>query len=245
MNKIYFDCTGGVSGDMVFSAMLGLLDTEEEKNFVEQELKKLNFGCGHGHEHSHTHGDTDGHTHCEHRHERTHQHTHRSYREIKDLILQSEVSENAKEIALAIYAVIAKAEASVHETTIEEVHFHEVGRDEAVRNIVGIAICADKLAVSEAYCSAIHDGRGFIECSHGTIPVPAPAVMAMREDCAYVFVTDEVETEMVTPSGLAVLIGLGAVCSESLPQGKALREAVVFGKRQTGKTEGFKAMLFK
>jgi len=268
MRTIYFDCTNGVSGDMVNMALKELLGEKQEA--AQKEIEKFqehmhNFAHEHDHEHGHEHHHNHNHEHQyehEHHHESDehdhgndghgHQHDHghhlyghsNSYAAIKKIIESSQLSENAKEKALAIYLVIAKAEAFAHETTIEEVHFHEVGRNEAVLNIVGTAICIDLLGVSSVVCSEICDGTGFIECSHGAIPVPVPAVMAMRKETDLVFITDEnVETEMVTPSGLAMIMGLGAKYSKEIPSGEILQKSTVFGKRKTGRDGGFSAYL--
>ena len=213
MKVIYFDCTNGISGDMVSAALYGLL---EDKSAVNSEMKKFSYQeCSHSH-----------------------------YEDIRDAITESGIRESAKEKALSIYLAIAEAEAAVHGTTVEDVHFHEVGRYDAVMNIVKAAVCVDFLGAERVFCSEICDGKGFIECSHGRIPVPVPAVMAMREGSDLVFTTDEsVGTEMVTPSGLAVLIGLKASCCGGIPQGEILGKAVSFGKRKTGRDGGFTAYL--
>jgi len=219
MKTIYFDCSNGISGGMAYEALKGLLLKHEENAVAD--VGKLDFhgsgSCGH---------------------------FHASYSDIKNIINNSGISKRAKEKALAIYSVIAEAEAQVHGTTVAEVHFHEVGRIEAVRNIVGAAACVDALSADKILCSEICDGKGFIECSHGVIPVPVPAVMAMRGMCDLKFTVDEsVKTEIVTPSGLAILIGLGALYSRETPEGGTLRKAVVFGDRDTGKSGGFSAYL--
>lgn len=215
--KLYFDCTSGISGDMVLKALIGLgakTDAVRELIFPNQNR------CGHeGHEH-------------------------RSHKEIKALIESCCLSQKVKETALSIYEVIARAEAKVHDSDVENVHFHEVGRPEAVKNIVGVAAALDSLEIDEIFCSAIHDGKGFIQCSHGTIPVPVPAVMAMRENSSYVFVADDVKTEMVTPSGLGILMGIGARYTEKMPQGKIVKTVVVKGGRDTGK-QGLKVSLIE
>lgn len=139
---------------------------------------------------------------------------HRSYVGIKKFIENAPLEENIKKTVLNIYKAIGKAEAKVHGESLETVHFHEVGRNEAIENIIGIASALLELNVREIYCSDIHDGYGKIQCSHGIIPVPVPAVEAMKEQCDYNFVKDNIETEMVTPSGLGILIGIGAVKGE-------------------------------
>lgn len=229
--KLYFDCTSGVSSDMVLKALIQLGGETGE-------AEKLDLP-DHSHDHSHSH---EGHEH-DHGHHH-HHHGHRSHQEVKKLIMDSDLSEEVKDTALAVYQVIARGEAKVHGDTIEEVHFHEVGRDEAIRNIVGIAAALKSLQITDIYCSALHDGKGFIECSHGTIPVPVPAVMAMRENCDYKFVTEEIETELVTPSGLGILMGIGARYTGEMPPGKIVKTALAKGGRDTGK-EGLKACLIQ
>ena len=221
--KLYFDCTSGVSSDMILNALTGLgADTGAAQRLrIEEE--------GHS---QHSHG---GHA---------HHHSHRSHREIRRLSEESELPQPVKDIMCSIYLVIARAEAKVHESDVENVHFHEVGRPQAIRNIAGIAVGLEDLGVQEILCSELHDGKGFIECSHGRIPVPVPAVMAMRETCDYVFATEDIETEMVTPSGLGVLMGIGAKYTEDMPRGRVVKTAVAKGGRDTGK-EGLKAFLIE
>lgn len=208
--KLYVDCTNGVSSDMILAALLDLgVDEEECKRGI------AGLGLGHGckHEHEHRHKERHWKNAV---HEKNHPHTHsRSYKEIKELIRSSALSDNVKAVALRTYEAIAVAEAEVHGETLETVHFHEVGRDRAIENVIGVAIALDFLNPSAVYCSSIHDGHGTILCSHGEIPVPVPAVAAMMKRCDFTFVTDDVETEMVTPTGLALLIGMGAVPVDS------------------------------
>lgn len=240
MKKVlYFDCTCGISGDMAFHGLMELCaDTEA----VNQKINTIDVVHHHHHEHEH-HEHNHGEGHHEHGRDDHHEHHHISYRDVKHIIGHSHLTESEKQIALNIYGVIAKAEAKVHESTLEDVGFHEVGRIEAIRNIAGIAVCIERLGVEEIYCSPVHDGKGFIHCSHGLIPVPVPAVMAMRDESDYTFVTDEVETEMVTPSGLGVLMGIGAVCTAQQPQGEVIGSVEVKGTRDIGKDGGLKVLL--
>ena len=220
MNRLYFDCSNGISGDMVLNGLAALGVPSEE---IAEALKGVIpcggccGGCGHGHDHSH---DT---------------HSHRGYIEIKEMILNSGLSDNAKQTACNIYQTIAAAEAEVHGTLLEETHFHEVGRDEAILNIMGVAFCLDRLQIKEIYCGTICDGHGFIQCSHGEIPVPVPAVMAMRKNCDYRFERVDVATELVTPSGLGTLIGIGAQYVEAMPETEACVMVEAKGKRNTGR----------
>ncbi|MBQ3185267.1 MAG: DUF111 family protein [Firmicutes bacterium] len=202
MKTIYFDCKNGISGDMVLKA---LMDLSGQRKAIEEALKN---------EHLHTHDDHDHHD---------HHHAHgRSWLKVRELIDHSSFSDDAKQTALSIYQNIAEAEASVHGETLETIHFHEVGRDEAIKNALGIGMALDAVKASaqgsdqdadeplEILTSPIYDGKGTVVCSHGEIPVPVPAVMALRAKCAYAFETADVNMEMVTPSGLASLMGIKA-----------------------------------
>ena len=226
--KLYIDCTGGVSGDMILKGLIRLGGSAEaaQKMELPQECRQES-GQKAG-------GGTAHHSH----------HSHRSHSEIRSLIERSSLDEKVKETALSIYRVIAQAEAKVHGSDEENVHFHEVGRPEAIRNIVGTAAALESLGIDEIFCSEIHDGTGTIICSHGEIPVPVPAVAAMMETCNYRFVSEEIETEMVTPSGLGILIGIGARPAEEMPPGKIVKTVVVKGGRDTGK-EGMKISLIE
>jgi uncharacterized protein (DUF111 family) len=138
-----------------------------------------------------------------------HGHTH--YSEIKALIQSADISGSAKNVALNIYKVVAEAESSVHETSLEDVAFHEVGRPQAVFTILAIALAYEMLGSPKVSCGAVRDGQGVIETAHGVIPVPVPAVLAMAKNTGIpILIDSSVSTEMVTPSGYAVLIGLGA-----------------------------------
>ncbi len=243
-SSIYFDCKMGVSGDMVLAALLdlgvsvetlkkGLLKLnlgdfdieikEEEKygikgtNVYIKELEPL-------HEHFHDH-DYSTQENIEEKH------MHRSYREIEKIVNKSNFSEGIKAKVISIYETIAQAEANVHETDIDNVHFHEVGRNTAILNIVGVAICMELLGVRNIYCSELHDGTGFVECSHGIIPIPVPAVKELLKNSCFKLVQEKENTEMVTPSGLGILKGLGAVYTEKMP-GKPVKVGCGFGKKE-------------
>ena len=222
MSKLYIDVTNGISGDMVLMALRGL--------GAEADLTgKLHF-----HDHAHAH---------DHVHEHAHAHSHTSYQDVLHIIAHSDVSEGVKETARSIYGVIAKAEAKVHGATLETVHFHEVGRQQAIENILSVALALEELGVDEVFCSEVHDGYGTILCSRGEIPVPVPAVAAMMQESSLTFVTDDVPTEMVTPSGLGILMGIGAKGVDVMPA--VFQEApmaVGKGGRDIGR-EGLKVRL--
>ena len=215
MARLVIDCINGISGDMVLSA---LLDLGVDRKLVNIQLGKIGLSLDQPDE------------------LREGEHFHRAFREISEMITNSGLSPKVKETSLRIYKTIAIAEAEVHMTTLQDVHFHEVGRDRAIANIVGIAVALEALGIEEIYTTPIHDGKGTITCSHGEIPVPVPAVAAMKSQCDYEFVTEYIDMEMVTPSGLGVLIGIGA---RKIPKGMDLGRIVKTGNgvgtRNTGR----------
>ena len=217
-----------------------LMDLSGQRNAIEEALKNEQL---HTHDH---HDDQDHHD---------HHHAHgRSWLKVRELIDHSSFSDDAKQTALSIYQNIAEAEASVHGETLETIHFHEVGRDEAIKNALGIGMALDAVKARaqgsdqdvdeplEILTSPIYDGKGTVVCSHGEIPVPVPAVMALRAKCTYTFETADVNMEMVTPSGLASLMGIKAKPAVKTlqqiledPRVSIIADTEVKGSRDTGR----------
>lgn len=237
MRTLYIDCSNGVSGDMLLAALQELAGDEPAGDEPGGAVLADHNTAGH--------------------------HTHRSLQNVRKIIDMSEESDAAKGIALKIYEVIAAAEAKVHGETIDTVHFHEVGRDRAIANALGIGRAIEALGLAAGanqaedagriIVSDICDGKGFVDCAHGRIPVPVPAVQAMMEECgrkypAFRFKTcPEVETEMVTPSGLAGIIGMGAApAGEGMVfmEGTIIAAAEAEGTRKTGRG-GLRAFLIE
>jgi uncharacterized protein (DUF111 family) len=137
-------------------------------------------------------------------------HVHVAYRDIARLIEGAVIGPVAKRHVLAAYHALAVAEAAAHGTTPDDVHFHEVGSPRAVYSVTGAAIAAELLGITDFTCGVLTDGSGRVECSHGVIPVPVPAVRELLKQTGIPLVSDpKITTELVTPSGLALLIGLG------------------------------------
>jgi uncharacterized protein (DUF111 family) len=256
---LYIDCSAGVCGDMILGALIHL---GADIGFLETELRKLDMpshrlrperkewdgldgvdlrvlyegpgGVTWTGEHPHTHGPLH------------HHQGHRSYRSIREMIEKGGLCGKAGEIALDIFAVIAEAEAVVHGVQPEAVVFHELGRTDSIIDIVGTAICVDRLKAEggmEIFCSPLHDGKGFIDCDHGRIPVPVPAVRELLKGSGLKLISEEVNTELVTPSGLGILKGLGARCVEEMPPMELSRTGYGFGKRQTGRFNALRVVL--
>jgi uncharacterized protein (DUF111 family) len=227
MKKVYLNCENGISGDMVLNA---LADLNEDPKTIRTEIHRISHLIGDPHKHGHSHHDHD---HNHDHNDDSHEHFHRSYSDVKHIIDAIDVSDSVKAIAQQIYAVIAKAESKVHGDSLEDLHFHEVGRDQAIANVVGVAVCLHELKADELIVSDICDGHGTVKCAHGILNVPVPAVKAMLDDCDLSYRQTEYEGEMVTPSGLAMVIGSGAKTGDR-PDGVPVRTSEAFGGRTVG-----------
>ena len=232
-----------------------LIDLGVDKDYLISELNKLDFG---GYElviqqkdrHSIKMMDVDviltgAH---EHRHEHEHGHSHghsaeeNNLEKIINLIDKSDISENAKITSKKIFTEIAAAEAKVHGKKIEEVHFHEVGAIDSIVDIVGTAICLDRIGADIIYASPLHDGNGSVECSHGILPVPVPAVMAMLEGSGIPLVQEDVGTEMVTPTGMGIVKCVASGFGK-MPPMTIEKTGYGMGKRDTGMFGAVRAIL--
>lgn len=138
-------------------------------------------------------------------HEADHGH-HRHFEDIRAMILRGSLSERAKEHALKVFGVLAKAEAKVHGTTVDEVHFHEVGAVDSLVDILGTSIALDQLGIEEIRVSLLPWFHGFVECAHGTLPLPAPAVLEILR--GFRFQESGIRGELVTPTGAALVRAL-------------------------------------
>ena len=123
--------------------------------------------------------------------------------EIREIIGKAAISDSAKKTAIAIFEALGAAEAKIHATSIEKVHFHEVGAVDAMVDIVCAAVGAEALGVDEIVCSPLNVGGGTVKCAHGTFPVPAPATVELLKD-APVY-SSGVQAELVTPTGAAIV----------------------------------------
>jgi hypothetical protein len=133
-----------------------------------------------------------------------HTHTHgRHLGEIKKIIGDAAISEHAKKTAIDIFEALGAAEAKIHATTIEKVHFHEVGAVDAMVDIVCAAAGAEALMVDQIVCSPLNVGGGTVKCAHGTIPVPAPATVELLKDVPVY--SSGLQVELVTPTGAAIV----------------------------------------
>ena len=197
MKIVYFDAFSGISGDMVIGA---LLDLGLSLDLLKTEFSKLPL---------------DGYT--LHQSERIQhgiraikfdvsvgaQQHERSFRSIADMLEVSPLSETVRTTALKIFTRLAEAEAHVHNTSVTDVHFHEVGAVDSILDIVGTAIGFEALGIEAVYTSPLPMGSGFVSSRHGTLPVPGPATAELVKGMPVRF--EDGQSELVTPTGAAIL----------------------------------------
>lgn len=165
----------------------------------------------HHHDHAHDHGHSHPHTHDhDHSHSHTHDHDHghhhqphRHLADIEKLITGSSLPQAVKDAANATFLALGEAEASVHGTTIDQVHFHEVGAVDSIVDIVASQIGFYLLGIERFVCSPLHVGSGTVKCDHGIMPVPAPATARLLKGIPTY--GGSVDGELVTPTGAAII----------------------------------------
>jgi len=204
MKTAYFDCFSGISGDMIIGA---LLDLGLDINFLDKELKKLNlknyeiqskkivkngiaatkFDVSIKHEHNHEE---------------------RNLKEINEIIKKSKLDNEIKNTIKKIFLKIAIAEAKVHNKPVDKIHFHEIGAIDTIIDIAGAVIGFKKLGIDRIYCSKLNVGTGFVEFSHGKWPVPAPATAEILRNVP--IYNNNIEAELVTPTGAAIITALAS-----------------------------------
>lgn len=177
---------------------------DHEHNHEHGHSHEHNHEQGHDHEHNHEHGHSHEHSHVhEHSHDHGHQHSHTSYPEILERIKALPLSEQVRKNAAEIYRRIGEAESKVHRTSIEQIHFHEVGSLDALVDVTASCLAIEMLGVDEILASPVCVGNGTVRCAHGVLPVPAPATAEIIKGMPVYF--SETDGELLTPTGAAVL----------------------------------------
>ncbi|MBU1616230.1 MAG: nickel pincer cofactor biosynthesis protein LarC [Candidatus Margulisbacteria bacterium] len=203
MKIAYFDCSSGLAGNMILGAFL---DAGLDKNYLINQLGNLriNFAVSRlqikktkKHHINGTYFEVIS----------NEQH-HRNLADILRLINRSKLPKTVKTLSAKIFRRLAKAEAKVHGTTVNKVHFHEVGAVDAIIDIVGTAIALEKLGIGAIYASPIPHGQGFIKHAHGILPNPAPATAELLKGIPTYGI--EVTGEVVTPTGAAIISTLAS-----------------------------------
>jgi len=208
----YFDTIAGVSGDMTLGAFVSAgLPIDE----LRAEIAKLNLpGIELDAKHVVRNGITAVTLDVVISVKQTH---HRHVKDIFQIIDASSLSRRVKDDAKKIFMEVATAEAKVHNSTIEKIHFHEVGALDSIVDIVGAAICFERLGIEAAYSSPVRLGSGgFVDTAHGKLPLPAPAVSEILK--GYPTVLTDIPHELTTPTGAAIIKAMssGVLSTEAL-----------------------------
>ncbi|HEY1209194.1 MAG TPA: nickel pincer cofactor biosynthesis protein LarC [Terracidiphilus sp.] len=252
MRTGYLDCFSGISGDMLLGALVDagvpfacLEEATAALNVgARLEMRKVNRGGisaikvdvitsdTPAVEQAHVHNDHPGHAHT---HEKHQHHTHhRSLSAIVDIIRSTSLADAVKQRSIRAFQLLGEAEAAIHSIPVEKVHFHEVGAVDTIVDIVCAAAGAEalgqELGVARWLCSPLNVGSGTVVCQHGTLPVPAPATLALLGD-APVYAAGE-PMERVTPTGAALLRMLD-VRYAALPAMRILKTGYGAGGRET------------
>lgn len=200
MRIAYFDCFSGISGDMTLAALVAAGWDREQLQALPQRLRvtgvaitvsevrrgafvatqvRVEVGAAQPHRHLH---------------------------HIRDLLAAADLDAAVREKALGVFTRLAEAEAEVHGSTVEKVHFHEVGAVDALVDVVGAIEGLRALGVEEVYSSPLRLGRGVVRSEHGLIPVPAPATALLLRGVPVEM--PDIEAELVTPTGAALITSL-------------------------------------
>lgn len=197
----YFDCFCGISGDMTLGAMI---DLGVPAQWLSEQLCTVlppsdftvtvdrNTRSGIQAMNVTVQDNTKAHA--------------RDYKAIRRLVIESGLPASVKETGLAIFSRIAAAEAEIHGRDIDAVHFHEVGGVDAIVDILGTALCVQYLGIRTITASSVPLGSGFVTCSHGTLPVPAPATLKILKGLPVI--GTDIQSELTTPSGAAIIATL-------------------------------------
>lgn len=204
MNIAYFDCFSGAGGDMIVAA---LIDAGTDSDALRKGLSALKVGgyglsiervTKQGLAATRFNVELDAKTPQPHRH----------LRHVLEILKSSALSEGIRDKACRVFQRLAEAEAAVHGTTVEKVHFHEVGAVDAIVDVVGAVLALELLRVDRVICSPIPTGSGTVTCEHGVLPIPAPATVRLLHGVPLA-ACDEVG-ELTTPTAAAVLTTLSS-----------------------------------
>lgn len=240
MNILAFDGRMGASGDMLLGALLdagadssvlspveaalpveytveetvksGIAATAVTVQLVDSAPESGDDGHDHDHDHSHDHEHDHDHDH----HSAEGQGPHRSYTEVIEIVESMGLPESVEADAKATFKLLGEAEATVHGTTLSEIHFHEVGADDAIADIVGVCLLIDDLGVDRVVTTPVSTGGGTVEMSHGQYPVPGPATVEIARQADWAMQGGPIDVELLTPTG-AALLGHFATGVETLP----------------------------
>ena len=268
MNQtLYLECYSGISGDMMTAALLDLGADEkvlsealeslpvkgvrtEVRRVSKAGLDACDFHVildheheNHDHDMEYLHGHSHDHSHGDHGHHSP-DHEHRGLAEILEILCRAQITDGAREKAVRIFEILAEAEAKAHGTSIEKVHFHEVGAVDSIVDITAAAVCLDNLQIDKVIIPVLCEGSGSVRCQHGVIPVPVPAVTAVTSKYSIPLHMTDVQGELVTPTGAAIAAAIRT--SARLPERFVIEKTGIgAGKREYERPSLLRAMLIR
>lgn len=226
---LYLECYSGISGDMVVGA---LLDLGADEQVLCRALKSLPLDGFHveikrvkksgldvcdfhvrldreyeNHDHDLNYLYAPEHNETPHIHTQDH-HTHRTLHDVVKILNGANLTEDARELAVRIFTILGEAEAKAHGTTLEHVHFHEVGAVDSIVDITAVAVCMDSLGIQEVVIPVLYEGTGNIRCQHGVLPIPVPAVVNIAQAHQLKLHITSAHGEYITPTGAAIAAAL-------------------------------------
>lgn len=211
MKTLLIDCRSGASGDMTLGAMLSLgvpLQVLQD-GLASLGLNEFDLAVHETEYNGAPVTDVDVILHNkEHAWIHPYSGKYRNYGEIKEMIDRAQMSDRVKELSRRIFDIKAAAESEAHGVPVDGVQFHEVGAVDSIVDVVGAAICIDHIGADEVVGTHVPTGFGTIECACGTLPVPAPAVAAILRNTGLPHYRSDIEMELLTPTGAAILAGI-------------------------------------
>lgn len=250
-NKLlYLEGASGISGDMTVAALLDLGASREKLDAVLRSMNLEGFEYRVSRKSSYGIAGTDfdvilhDHHHHEHEHGHEHHHEHRNLDDVCAVIDRGTMTDGARELAKKIFRIVAEAESKAHGVPVSEVHFHEVGAVDSIVDIVSAAVLIDDLGIRECVVTGLAEGRGFVHCQHGDLPVPVPAVLNIAQAHGIALRTATANGEMVTPTGIAIAAAIRT--RDRLPaEYKIEKTGIGLGKRDFGRANILRAMILE
>ncbi|SES80372.1 hypothetical protein SAMN04488587_1089 [Methanococcoides vulcani] len=212
MRSLIFEPFSGASGDMIVGGLIGLGVDESELCEIIESVVDVTVSVGTANKcgieatdvHIQTHDDKNN----------------RKYADLIDTVKAAALPAEVEKSALGVFRLIGETESRVHGKTLEELHFHEVGQDDALADVIGSCYAIHKIKADHIFCTPVNVGGGNVKAAHGTFPVPAPATLEILKGSG-LDIYSSGERELLTPTGAAILAYF-AEPVDRLPMGKIL-----------------------
>ncbi|MEZ6123297.1 MAG: nickel pincer cofactor biosynthesis protein LarC [Planctomycetaceae bacterium] len=198
MKTVWLECATGISGDMTLGALIDAgVDQQAIRHAIDSlQLPDVRLRV----ERVIRNGFRATHVLVDH----PEQHAHRHFSDIRRLLHAAQgLTDSQKQLAERMFLVVAESEARVHGSTVEQVHFHEVGAVDSIVDIVGVAVGFDLLKADRIVCNFVPPGRGYVHIDHGICAVPAPGTAEILKGIPLADVP--IEAELTTPTGAAIV----------------------------------------